>query len=167
MRPGPAGALGIRRQIAIIGDEALAVLDERPLDDRMPATLDPELEAVMDARTDPVPAARDRCQCRRDIEPGERVRRRPKALRLCDHLRHQSLEQLQFQRERLFAGRGDARLQPREFGGGKAHRAGHGLAMDEGRVEGLLQKPLARLLRHLDEIAEHGVVPDFQPATAG
>jgi hypothetical protein len=48
-----------------------------------------------------------------------------------------------------------------ELGGGEAHLAGKRLAMDEARVERRLHELVAMLRRHLDEIAQHVVVPDF------
>ena len=54
-----------------------------------------------------------------------------------------------------------------ELGGGEAHLAGQRLAMDEGRVERRAQQLVAVLRGHLDEIAEHVVVPDLQRADAG
>ena len=74
----------------------------------------------------------------------------------------QTLERLEFDRERPVGRRGDAQLEIGERVGGEAHRAGHRLAMDEGRVERGLEQRLASGLRRLDVVAEKVVVLDFE-----
>ena len=59
-------------------------------------------------------------------------------------------------------GVGDLGFELAKFGGGEAHLAGERLAMDERGVERRRHQLVAVLRRHLDEIAEHVVVPDFQ-----
>ena len=49
---------------------------------------------------------------------------------------------------------------------GEAHLARQGLAVDEGRVQRRRHQLVAVLRRHLDEIAEHVVVPDLQALDA-
>ncbi len=60
--------------------------------------------------------------------------------------------------QRLIGGGGDLDLQLGEIGGRKAHRVGHRLAMDEGRVERRPQQLLALRLRNLEKIAEEIIV---------
>ena len=81
--------------------------------------------------------------------------------------RREALEDFEFERQRAVGGIGDLGLERAKLGGGEAHLAGGGLAMDEGRVERRAHELVAVLRRDVDEIAEHIVVPDFQRADAG
>ena len=80
------------------------------------------------------------------------------------HRRRKPLEGLELDAERAIGGAGDLGFELAQLGGGEAHLAGERLAMDEGRVVRRRQQLVAVLRRHLDEIAEHVVVPDFQRA---
>ena len=98
----------------------------------------------------------------RHIEPGQRLRAFLDLGALRDHRGRQPLEDLKLDAERAVGGAGDLRLEFAELGGGEAHLAGERLAMDEGRIERRAHQLLAVLRGHLDEIAEHVVVPDLQ-----
>ena len=74
----------------------------------------------------------------------------------------QALERLEFERERPVRRGGDARLEIDERPGDEAHRAGHRLAMDEGRVIGRFEQRFAHRLRRLNEVAEKVVVLDLE-----
>jgi hypothetical protein len=73
----------------------------------------------------------------------------------------------QLEPERAVGGVGDLGFELAELGGGEADLAGQRLAMDEGRVQRRRHQLVAVLRRHLDEIAEHVVVPDLQALDAG
>ena len=158
----PAVRICRRRQVAIIGDEGRAVARQRLFDHRMAAALDDEGEAVIDMRAGIVALGGERGKRAGDVERGQRLGAlldapRSRAITLAD----EPLEDLQLQPERAVGGAGDLGFQLAQFGGGEAHLAGQGLAVDEGRVERRRHQFVAVLGGDLDEIAEHVVVADL------
>ena len=125
--------------------------------------------ACVDLGPHVVALGRERRERRRDVER----RRAPRAALLdrraaaVDDARRARSKISSSSAERAVGGVGDLRLELAELGGGEAHLAGERLAMDEGRVERRAQQLVAVLRGHLDEIAEHVVVPDLQRADAG
>ena len=119
------------------------------------------------------PAARSRRSTASCAERGRDIEHRERFGGLLDrggrrrHHRREALEGLELDAERAVGGAGDLGFELAELGGGEAHLAGERLAVDEGRVERRRQQLLAVLRGHLDEIAEHVVVPDLQRAHAG
>ena len=117
----------------------------------------------------PCPIALDREFSERggDVDLGQRGAEAAQAFALRDAGLTQALERLELERERPVGRGGDARLEIGERVGREAHRAGHRLAMDEGRVMGRLEQRLAGRLRRLDEIAKKVVVLDLELPDAG
>ena len=151
---GDAPAFGdLAGEIAIVGDEGFARALERRLDDRMASALDRESERGVDLRARPVALDGKFGERRGDIDPGERGAEAAHARRLRAHA-CAAARRFEFERQRAFGGGGDLRLEIGEFAGREAHRVGHRLAMDEGRVERRLEQLLALRLRHLDKKAE-------------
>ena len=97
-----------------------------------------------------------------DVDIGDRRAEGSKALAFGKTGVAQPLEGVELERQRPVGGRGDPRLELDERVGGEAQRPGHGLAVDEGRVEGGLEQRLALRLRRLDVVAEEVVVPDLE-----
>ena len=77
---------------------------------------------------------------------------------MLQHQRRHLIEQGFFQRQRLFARFGDAAGQGRQFVGGKARRARHGLAMTEQILIAISLS--ACCWRHFDEITQHAIMLD-------
>ncbi len=165
--PATLGAAAWRRQLGVVGDERLAVALQRRLDDRVATSADREGLAAIDQRATPALAAREFGQPGRDVDLGQRRSRALDRLGLGQNRLAQGGEDAELQLQRPVGRRGDLRFQPAELDGGEAHRVRHGLAVHEGRPPGLLQEILADGLRHLDEIAQHGVVLDAQRPAAG
>ena len=133
----------------------------------MAAAFDDEVVAGVDLRTRIVALGGEMGERARNIEAGERLGAFLDRVGLRDHARREPLEDVQFQPERAVGGAGDLGFQLAQLGGGEAHLAGQRLAMDEGGIERGGQQLVAVLGGDLDEIAEHVVVADFQPAYAG
>ena len=150
------------RKIAVVGDERLARFFQRRLDHRMAPAFDFEAQRSVDQRAGPVALDREFGERGGDVDLGQRRPEAAQALALCETGLAQALERLEFDRERPVGRRGDARLEISERVGGEAHRAGHRLAMDEGRVERGLEQRLAGGLRRLDVVAEKVVVLDLE-----
>ena len=91
---------------------------------------------------------RERC---RDVDCGERgggFFDRSAVGRDC---RRQALEDLELEGQRPFGRIGDLGFELAELGGGKAHLAGGGLAVNESRIERGAQELLAMLRRDIDK----------------
>ena len=129
--------------------------------------LDDEVEASIDLRPHIVALGGERGERGRDVERGERLGGRLDRGAAAATPRREIVEGLELDAERALGGAGDLRLELAKLGGGEAYLAGERLAVDEGRVERGRQKLVAVLRGHLDEIAEHVVVPDLQRAHAG
>ncbi len=83
------------------------------------------------------------------------------------HSGGQLVEDIELDAERAVGGAGDFRFEVAQFGRGEAHLAGERLPVDEGCVVRRGHQLVAVLRGHLDEIAEHVVVANFQAADAG
>ena len=92
-----------------------------------------------------------------DVERGERGADLAQGLAGGDGAGFQRVEDFEFELEGAIGGGRDAGLQVDQRVGGEAHRALHGLAVDEG---GVLEQSLAGRLRRLDVEAEEIVVLD-------
>ena len=154
-------------EITVVGDERLARFFQRRLNHGMAPALDLKVERRIDQR--PGPAALDREFGKRsgDVDLGQSRAEAAQAFALRDAGLTQALERLELERKRAVGRGGDARREIGERAGREAHRAGHRLAMDEGRVMGRLEQRLAGGLRRLDEIAEKVVVLDPELPDAG
>ena len=140
---------------------------QRRLDHRMASALDREAQRGVDQRARPVALDCEFGERRGDVDLGQRGAEVAQAFALGEAGLAQALERLEFERERLVGRGGDARLEIGERVGGEAHRAGHRLAMDEGRAMRSLEQRLAGRLRGLDVIAEKVVVLDLELPDAG
>ena len=167
-QPNRSGIPGIPRpEVAIVGDEGLAVGAERLLDHRMAAAFDGEGERSVDLGPAIALGLGENREGGGDVEHGERLGDRADGLgRIGDRLR-ELVEDREFDGERPFAGAGDPRLEVGELGGGEADGAGHGLAVDETGVLRRRQEAFGVVGADLDEIAEHVVVLDLQTANLG
>ena len=162
-QPDLAGFLrGPRREVAGIGDERLAVALQRLFDHGMPAALDGKAERAIDLGPHVIVVDRELCQRGRDIEQRKRMRGGAQIVAGGERHGAEPLENFQLEPERAVAGIGDLGLDLAEFGGGEANLSGQRLAMDEGRVQRRRHQLVAVLRGHLDEIAEHVVVADFE-----
>ncbi len=82
--------------------------------------------------------------------------------------RRQFLENRKFNGERPVGGIGNLAFQFRQFGRGKTHGIGHGLAMDEPAFRLVRIGHRARIIgRDLDEITKHIIVLDLERLDAG
>ncbi len=149
-------------KIAIIGDERLAVAGERRLDDRMAAALDDEIKRIVDLGAGPVAYRGKLRQRRRDIDGGERLGHRLDRWFGGKDLPGELFENADFPCQRLVRGRRNLGLKLGELRSRETHRAGHRLAMHEGRVERRLQQLFTLRLRHFDEIAEEIIVLELE-----
>src|SRR5208282_5191393 len=113
---------------------------------RPPSTL----KRSIDERAGPVALDSEFGERGGDVDLSERRAEAAQAFAFGEASLPETLEDVEFERERLVGRRRDARLQVDERVGGEAHRAGHRLAMDEGRVERGFQERLARRLLRLD-----------------
>ena len=133
----------------------------------MAPALDSEAQRGVDQRPRPIALDREFGERGGDVDLGQSRAEAAQAFALGEAGQAQTLERFEFERERLVGRGGDARLEIGERVGREAHRAGHRLAMDEGRVMGGLEQRLAGRLRRLDEIAEKVVVLDPELLDAG
>src|SRR5580704_2490228 len=105
----------------------------------MAPALDFEGERGVDERPDPVAFDGEFGERGGDVDPGERRAEAAQGLGLCETGFTKALEDVELELERAVGGGGDPRLEVDKRARGEAHGAGHGLAMDEGRVEWRLQ----------------------------
>ena len=152
----------VARQVAVIGDERLARDFQRRLDHRMASALDLEAKRSIDERAGPVALDGEFGERGGDVDLSQRGAEAAQAFAFGEAGLPEALEGVEFERERLVGRRRDARLQVDERVGGEAHRAGHRLAMDEGRVERGFQERLACRLLRLDVEPEKVVVLDLE-----
>ena len=158
---------GGRREVAVVGHERPAVAGEHLFHHRMPSALDDEIERGVDLRPHVVTLDRQLRQGRGHVDDRQRLGGVLDRGGGRGHRGGEPLERFELDAERAIRGAGDLGFERAQFGGGEAHLTGERLAMDEGRVERRRHQPLAVLRRHLDEIAEHVVVADFQALDAG
>ena len=122
----------------------------------MASALDHEMERAVDLRAHVVALDRKLRKAGGNIDDRERLGRRLDCRRGGADLDGESA-----------IGRArDLGFELAQFGRGEAHLAGQRLTMDERPIERRSQQFLAVLGGHLDEIAEHVVVPNFQTAHA-
>ena len=155
----------VGRELTIVGHEALARLPQRGFDHRMAAAFDLQARLLDDLRPAPAAFSRALGLSGRHIDPRQRRRRGGNRLARGDGFADQLLEMRLLRRQRMAARFGDAArfLVQRERI--EAHRAGHRLAVGEAAV-GRHQR-IGVTARHLDEIAEHAVVPDLERGHPG
>ena len=101
-------------------------------------------------------------QRRGDVERRQRLRGALDRIARGDDQLRQALECFELDAERAVAGARDLRLELAELGRGEPHLAGERLAVNERGVERRCRQLVGVLRGHLDEIAEHVVVADFQ-----
>ncbi len=155
------------RQVAIVGDEGLAALGERRLDDGMAPALDRKAQRTVDMRARPVAFDREFGERRGDVDFRKRGAEPAQHVGLARGRLPQPLENLELEAERAIGGRGDARFQIDQRMGGEAHRARHGLAVNEGRrMRRLQQRSRPAACGRLEVIAEEIVVLDLELAHA-
>ncbi len=145
-------------QVAVIGDEGVAGhAAQRRLDHGMAALADVERQAVIDDGPAIALAHRQLGQARRHVERGKRRSGAGDLGRARNGFGSQILEIFQLQGQRLVGRRGDPAFELGQLDRRVAHRRGQGLAMDEALADlrGLRG-------RHLDVVAEHVVVTDFE-----
>ena len=140
---------------------------QRLLDHRMASAVNREREAAIDLRPHVALLGRERCERSRDVKGCERLGGRLDILGDRRDARSERIEDLELDPERAVGGACDLGFKPAQFGRGEAHLAGQGLAVDEGLVERRRHQAIAVLRGHLDEIAEHVVVPDLERADLG
>ena len=133
----------------------------------MPPALDLEGEAAVDLRAHMVFGHRESGERRSDVELGKRRRCIADRLHLGVDHRFELAEDLVLDRDRPLGRGGDLLLELRQLGCAEPHGARQRLAMDEclGSPVRLQRRRLAG--GHLDEIAQHIVVPDLEGADPG
>ena len=94
----------------------------------------PKGEAAVDDRAGVVLGCGQHGKRGRHVEHGERLRAGADRIGTGDRLGDQPVEDAELDRQRAVGGVGDLRFQLGELGGGEAHGAGHGLAVDEARL---------------------------------
>ncbi len=153
------------RQRTVIGDEPLARACHRRLDHRMTAARHVET-AVVD-QFGPHPAALDRAlgQPARDIQPGQRVRRRGDPFARGERGGGQFLQMRGLGGQRMGARLRDLAGDLVQLGRVEADHARQRLAMGKARIR--LHQRVGRACGHLDMIAEHAIVTDLQRGDAG
>ena len=161
-------ALG-SRQIAIIGDERSRRLASQGLfHHRMTPAADRKGHRGIDDRSAIGLLRRQIGKAGGDIDGGKCRRAGLDRFRLLHHGLDHAREGLQLHRQSLCGGIGDAAFEIGKLGGGEAHGARHGLAVDEACL-GLIRRHhhIGVARRHLDEITQHVVVLDLQRLDAG
>ena len=145
----------------IVGDEGLPGRRGPALDDRMTRVDDGHLVAVVHLRLDVIVDGRAFRERRQHVERAQRARRRLDPGRLGGDGRAQGVEDLQLALDDAFVGSQNALLVLLQRGSDEALAAGDRLfpvIVGRHRVE--------VRFRHLDVVAEHAVVPDFQRGDA-
>jgi hypothetical protein len=108
---------------------------QRLLDDRMASAGDRKSQTVVDLGAHIIPLDRENSQRRRDIDDGERVRRRLDRGARRGDAGGQAIEDFELERQGALGGVGDLGFKFAELRGGKAHLPGERLPMDERRIE--------------------------------
>ena len=128
----------------------------------MAAALDDEIERAVDLRPHVATFDRQLGQRGGDVEDRKRAGGVLDGRGCRRHGSGELVEAFELDPERAVRGAGDLGFELAQFGGGEADLAGEGLAMDERGVERRRHQLVAVLGCHLDKIAEHVVVPNFQ-----
>jgi len=127
----------------------------------MAAVLDGKAERGIDLRPDIIVVDRKSGERGCNVEQRKAMRSGAQIVADRKRLGAEPVEDFELQIECALAGVRDLGLGLAEFAGGEADLARERLAMDEGGVERRRHQLVAVLRRHLDEIAEHVIVPDF------
>ena len=154
-------------ELAIVADEGAALARQRLLHRGMPAAFDEEAAAIVDMRAHIVLRLRKLGQRRRAVQRGERgggVRNRFLG---GEHRTRKLFEQRKLARQRFARGVQDAAFERGKLVRGEAHGVGERLLVPEGRRMRLGLQRGGGAGAHLDEIAEHLIVLDFQRLDAG
>jgi hypothetical protein len=128
---------------------------------------DDEIAAGVDFGPHIAAFGRKRRQTRRHIDGGKRLGRRLDVFGSRHRLRGEAIEDFKLHPERAFCRTGDLGFEAAKLGRGETDSAGEGLAVNERGVPRRAHQLVAVLGGHLDEIAEHVVVPDFQRPDLG
>ena len=166
-QPDRGRAVGLRAQVAAVGDEALAPAAQRGLDHRVAPGGDLEGAAGLDHGPGPALFDRESRVGRRDIQRRQRLGGVGDLGLAGQHGGAELAEDALLDLQRPAAGVDDAAFQLGERHGGEAHRVGQGLAVDEALAQRRRQHPLGVARGDFDEIAEHVVVADLQRVDAG
>ncbi len=152
-------------QMAAIGREAtLAGSFQRAFDDRVFAALDIKGEAVIHLWALRAGFLSPMSGCGGHIQPRQGFGRASDGRIQRFDARAKGVKEFKLHRQGALARLGDFRLQLAQLWRGEAHGVRHGLAVDKG---GVAHQGVGVFRTHLDEIAQHIVVFDFQRADAG
>ena len=158
---------GAAGQVAAILDKDAAAAPHIGFDHRMSAALYEESEAVVDGGAAEIAGRGEVREGGGDVKFGQRIGDGAQALRLGGDGIRQPREDRRLDGESGVMRLGDAALEFGQFRGGKAHGIGQRLAVNEAFAMRGLEQLRAMARGHLDEIAEHAIVPDLQRANVG